>query len=1222
VEVQSPEAHVGAGRFSGHRRLGAGGMGVVYEVHDAELDVRVAIKELPRIDADRLLRFKQEFRTLSSILHPTLVELYELISDGDRWFFTMELVDGVDFLDWVRPGGALDESRLRATLRQLVIGVGAVHSAARLHRDLKRSNVMVRPDGRVAILDFGLATELGNDIVGAPRGEGTVIYMAPEQWTGETLSPASDWYAVGVMLYEALTGRPPFTGRNSEILMAKLSSEPSPPSAIAPGTPTDLDQLCAMLLRRNPAERPDVAEILRRLGHDAGEVDLATPRFDEIPLLGREHHLAALDGAFSAVNSGETTSVHLYGASGSGKSALLSHFLESLGDKTPVVMLAGRCYEQESVPYKALDALVDALAHYLEQLPAAVAAPLVPPNVAALARIFPTMLRVPLVASAPQDSLLIPDQREVRRLAFVALRELLARIGRRQPLVLVIDDLQWGDVDSALLLGELLQPPDPPQLLLLLSYRSEYLTRSACLSTLKQVEVIADGMRRVDVTVDPLPTADAERLAALLLDRGSSGDRAAWIARESGGNPYFIGELARFVRQSRPETTAEHATRALNLDEVLWNRVERLSEDPRDLLEVVAVAGRPIQLRRVRQSLRATHRLQHSVGVLRADHFVRSSGPRVTDDIETYHDRVRESVVAHLDPPRLRSRHESLALAFAADAETADPETLAVHFEGALRHAQAGHYYVVAARAAAGALAFDRAAHLFRRALELVPANDARRKLLHRELADALANAGRGAEAGPAYESASEGTSGDELVDLQRLAATQYCISGRIAEGRNIFRQILRRIGIPMPESPVRIIASLLIRRSWLRMRGVRYRERAESDVDPVALQRIDLMWAVATALSVPDALGVASMQTKGLLLSLEAGEPYRLARALSFEAFLTSAAGWPAARRTAQLYAKAEALTQRIDNPHATGMLQLSAGLIALNQCRFVEAAAHCEEAEEIFRTRCTGVWWEVATARTVSVWTLFHRGACDELRRRTVAYIAEARDRGDLYTVTNLGAVALPHLSLVGDDPERAKGEVDEAIAAWGMEGFHLQHVEAMFSHAHIHLYRGQGQAALDHMDRLWPRLRNALQLQTQLVRIMMVDLRTRCVLAAAHEARDPAPLIRRAGRYTRQLEREHVHMADLFAHFLRAGIARLRGDTTEAVKNLRATLTEFSAHEDRLREGVARLVLSRHVQGEEAASLAARAGEIFSGERVRNPEGWVALYSPGFAQRAPAS
>jgi tetratricopeptide (TPR) repeat protein len=1222
VGVAGETEFAGTERFSVLRRLGAGGMGVVYEARDTELDVHVALKLLPHIDASGLSRFKREFRTLTSIVHPNLVELFELISEGDRWFFTMEVVEGGGFIEWVRPDG-LDVDRLREALHQLVRGVSAVHAAGRLHRDLKPSNVMVRPSGQVVILDFGLVTDVGGAGVPSSYAAGTVAYMAPEQWTGAPLTTASDWYAVGVMLYEALTGRPPFVGRKSEMLMAKLGDEATPPSTHAPNLPEDLEQLCIALLRRDQAERPAEAEIRRVVARDnassASTGTMGLTATYRVPLLGREEHLECMATALRAVGAGVTTSMHVSGASGSGKSALLERFLDDLAAESDAVVLSGRCYEQESVPYKALDTIVDALATYLEDLAPGEAAALVPPNVAVLARIFPVLSRVPAIASAPRDSLLIPDQREARRLAFVALRELLAQIGRRQPLVLVIDDLQWGDVDSALLLGELLQPPGAPRLLLLLSYRSEYVDRSACLRTMRQAESVAEAERhRVELRVEPLSEYDAERLAASLLATTSAAQvrtHAAQIARESHGNPYFVGELVRYVQQTGGWTPLGDGGPRLELDDVLWSRVLRLAPEPRELLEVVAVAGQPIRLQYARQTVFAKERVQHSVGVLRGDHFVRSTGPRMADDIETYHDRVRESVVAHLDAGVLRLLHTGLANTFES-AGDADPETMAVHFEGAGVPAKAGVYYAISARAAAIALAFDRAASLFRRALELQPAAGAETTRLRRELADALANAGRGAEAAPAYQAAAQGgaATGDALLDLERLAATQYCISGRIAEGRQIFRRILARVGLPMPESPVRILASLVARRTWLRVRGVGYTERRESDVDPRSLQRIDLLWSVATALSVPDALGVASMQTKGLLLALHAGEPYRLARALAFEAFLTSAAGWPTARRTAALFAKADALARHIDNPHALGMVQLTAGLIALNQTRFVEAAAHCEEAEEILRNRCTGVWWEVATARTVQTWSLFHRGHCDELRRKTVAYIGEARDRGDLFTVTNLGAVALPHISLLADDPDTATREVDEAIAEWGVEGFHLQHVEAMFSHAHIHLYRGDGAEALRGVDQLWPRLRRALQLQTQLVRIMMVDLRARCVIAAARASHDPRALLRRAERYARRLDREDTAMSRPFAAMLHAGVAGLRGDTASAAGHLRSALEAHTTLEDRLRDAILLRLLGGYVGGDEGAALAASSAAMFARERIARPEGWVAVYAAG--------
>ncbi len=300
----APVEFLGDERFIVMSRLGQGGMGVVYQVFDRRLGAVVALKTLLHMDPAAIYRFKQEFRALTDVSHPNLVTLHELISRDDRLFFTMELVEGMDLLAHLRGEGAaldptitpdelakagaapavmvrvnvpsaqpaaapVDLDRLRAAMRQLAEGVSALHTAGKLHRDLKPSNVLVTPAGRVVILDFGLVSDRtrgARDATADGSIMGTPAYMAPEQAAGRRARPASDWYAVGVILYEALTGAWPFTGSVLQIVFRKQQEDPPPPRALAPGIPDDLNDLCVALLRRDPDERPGGEEVLRRLG--------------------------------------------------------------------------------------------------------------------------------------------------------------------------------------------------------------------------------------------------------------------------------------------------------------------------------------------------------------------------------------------------------------------------------------------------------------------------------------------------------------------------------------------------------------------------------------------------------------------------------------------------------------------------------------------------------------------------------------------------------------------------------------------------------------------------------------------------------------------------------------------------------------------------------------------------------------------------------------------
>lgn len=1203
------DASFGNERFTLVREIGRGGMGVVYEAVENATGTRLALKVLPEADATALLSFKREFRALSEVVHPNLVSPYELISDGQRWFFTMELVPGLDLLSWVRAGRAVpdaiaesarphlrsivDESRLRDSLRQLATGVGALHHTGLLHRDLKPSNVLVRADGHVSILDFGLTVEVVETLSTAEHSAGTFVYMAPEQLGGEPLRSASDWYAVGVMLYEALTGRLPFGSNVRQVLFAKMTGDFEAPSALVDGVPEDLGLLCAELLRSDPAERATGVEILARIGAPTGASVGETPALAVVKpiaiFVGRDAELEALERAAHDVRAGARRVVYLHGHSGAGKSALLQQFLMQQRADAKAVLLSGRCFEQESVPFKAVDAIIDSLTRLLMRTPREEVRAWMPPDVDALARVFPVLGRVRVVGESTGLGLAVPDPRELRRRGFRALRQLLTNIGAGAHLVIAIDDLQWGDVDSAELLATLFDPRDgePLRALFVAAFRAEYRDTSPCLLSLDaSLRASHAAASRVEIDLQPLRVEAATTLANALLGTVASNDATHTIVHEANGNPFFIGELARYANEHPEWLTA--STRRFDLDEVLWSRVARLTPNARAVLEIVSIAGRPLRNMYWREALQPSERDPQAMALLRHERLIRSTGVAADDEVETYHDRIRAAVTSRLTSEERRDRHRRLGDALEREGG-ADPETVANHFAQGGVPERASSHYELAARGAARALAFDRAAKLFELALDSHQGNDHAKRDLFTALGEARANAGRGRQAAESYERAAAlAESPGERFDLLRLAASQYCVSGSVDLGRARFRQVLKGVGLRPAQSAIGILSQLMVRRARLRLRGLSFTERTADAVPPALLRRLDTLWSASRGLSNVDVVGVAALQSQALLLALEAGEPRRLALALSWEAVMTATAGVNAAPRAAELLRLARSLSDRGDDPATHGMVLLSTGWVAFLHARFGEAITICDEAEHLFRGKCVGVWWELLLARTLLSWARAHTGRLDDLASCIRNWDPEARARGDHFLVTNLLSYAMPHERMLRDDVKSAREHLREALALWPYEGFHLQHVSVLFSEGMLGLYTGDGATTCTAISARWPAMVSSLQTQNQQTRVMLRDVRARGALLAAADGIERRRHVKRVERDASSLAGEDAAWAQAFAHRLRAGVARLRGDDGEAVRLLRAALPALDASGLDLQSAAVRRRLGVLVGGDEGLAL----------------------------------
>jgi serine/threonine protein kinase len=303
--------------------IGAGGMGEVYRAHDTRLDRDVALKVLPGemvADAARLERFSREARALAALNHPNIVTIYSTEEAGGIRFLAMELVDGKT-LDRLIPAGGCPISQLLEIAIPLCDAMAAAHEKHLTHRDLKPANVMVSDDGRVKVLDFGLASVRAPapELVDVTRVEltqqgtvlGTAPYMSPEQIEGKAIDHRSDIFSLGIILYEMATGRRPFHGDSPAALMSSILKDTPPPLGdLNPDLPGDLGRVIARCLEKDPRDRVqtarDVFNELKLLRRDL--TSGARPRSSPLPVVRSRYPLVAV-APFETRGAGEDAQV-------------------------------------------------------------------------------------------------------------------------------------------------------------------------------------------------------------------------------------------------------------------------------------------------------------------------------------------------------------------------------------------------------------------------------------------------------------------------------------------------------------------------------------------------------------------------------------------------------------------------------------------------------------------------------------------------------------------------------------------------------------------------------------------------------------------------------------------------------------------------------------------------------------------------------------------------
>jgi hypothetical protein len=1203
----------GTERFKLLRCLGEGGMGVVYEALDREHDLRVALKTLRSVSPGDVVQLKNEFRALRDIEHPNLVGLDNLHEHGGHWFFTMELVEGCDFLTWVRmpamqadndsipPGIAgYDEPRLRSAFHQLAQALCAIHGAGKVHRDIKPSNVRVTEEGRVVLLDFGLVVDLASeDSDSAARLVGTSLYMAPEQAAANSrLGPEADWYAFGVMLYEALCGQLPFQGPSLGVLLQKQTQEPRPPSALVPATPPDLDSLCSQLLSSSPAKRPSAAEVLRCFappGHPSRPpVEPTRPAPSSSygprqPFVGRGAELNALAEAFERTRKGRLASVVVRGLSGVGKSALAREFTTTLRAEFPEsLVLNGRCYDRESVPYKAFDGAIDALSRFLRRLEPAEAARILGRDAGLVGRLFPAFALLPAVRRAELVEHDVPNPQELRQRAFTALRAMLARAAESRPVVLVIDDFQWIDADSVALLDELLRRPDAPPLLVL--------------ATMRPVEVAGVPADAVVLELGGLSEAESRELVAQLARRFSMTADPSALAREADGHPMFIQELVQHLAQ-----VGETAGVA-RLEDALLSRIARLDRGARRLLDVLALSGGPVSLRVA--ALAATlspAEAARGIAVLRVAVLTRSSGVHGDERVEVYHDRIREAVLSRLDPDMRTMLHGRLADALeAVDARLADPHALLTHLEAAGQTQRAAAHAERAAQLASQALAFDRAAMLYRTALELGSHDAETRHRIQVSLGDALSHDGRCAEAADAFFAAAEvAPQVASRLECRRRAAEQLLWSGHVDRGLEELRAVLAEMKLALPRTPRAALYELFKVRTWLHLRGLGWTPRDKSQISHQDLEQLELHRAIGQGLCFADTVRGFLFHARGLVLALRAGEPTHVARALVMEAVFEATDGQRRIPRAEKLIAQGREIAERTQDPYLDAYALVSGGVVDFFANRFAQGASKMEAGERLFLDRTTGTAWEINHARIFLLHCYLQMGRFVELGARLESYLGEALRRGDRFAATTM-ARSFNFMWLLRDDAAGARRALGECAWSAPETGFmHLQHWFEIRAFSELDLYDGRPTtrgADLEAVSR-------SLLVRPQPVRIDFTWLCGRVALSGSQPDRSAA------ARAARRLAGEGLPSARVWSQLLRAALAASEGKQERAVTLLREAMTGAEAADMALCAAMARRRLGALLGGDEGRVLVAEADRWIASQGIVDTERTMKLFVPGF-------
>ena len=590
--------------------LGHGGMGEVYQAYDTKLGRPVALKFLSKSTADAatVRRFLREARAASALNHPNIVTVHDIGESEAGQFIVMEMIQGRTLRQVIqerKPGDPVLSWLVQATR-----ALSAAHHAGIVHGDIKPENIMVRDDGYVKLLDFGLsrhtllqdsATVTGSFSLDATgKFVGTIRYMSPEQARTEMIDPASDMFSLGIVFYEAVTGRHPFDADNVLAVLTAITTQRAiPPSLLNPEISQPLEDLILGMIEKDKARRPPAAEAEQRLDMIiAGKTGAAT-RPSAMPRrisVGRQTERRSLRDVFERVNSGQSLLVCISGEPGMGKTTLVEDFLHDLtADHVSSIQIGrGRCSErlEGTGAYLPFLEALEALLHSADSGSTVRAMKLLAPT-------WYTQLRTMSEESAGAAP---PPATSLERLK----RELvlfLQEATQLRPIVLFLDDLHWADASTVDLINYIASRFDSMRTLIIGTYRPVDLRLARHPMQQVQLDLQARGAC-IELGLEFLKKEDTiEYLAGEFPGHRFPGTFADLIHSKTEGNPLFMVDVVRYLRnrgtmaqesghwalvQSVPDIERELPQ---SVRSMIQKKIDQISEADRKLLSVASVQG-------------------------------------------------------------------------------------------------------------------------------------------------------------------------------------------------------------------------------------------------------------------------------------------------------------------------------------------------------------------------------------------------------------------------------------------------------------------------------------------------------------------------------------------------------------------------------------------------------------------------------------------------------